>query len=411
MYTFNPSPMPMGSAAVPAAQPAGVIAGPVVVEAAFLVLLLAGVAVAFPAHFACAAAGAVAGVAVGVVFLIADDVRGCVQFQRCGAEVIVELVALHGRGGRDTVPVFHGQGFDYCNAFLVVHDVQGLALGLERPVHGLAPDLEPAEVQAGLRHAIFHYNLASPYPVAVVAVVRLRRAARDVAQPFGEVPVHRTQVRHGRHGTVSVVGEARRGAPDRGTCQAVAVRGVGVRAGPRVAVGVVDYRQDIPDAVIFPFAGIVPHGGAVLRADLRGVVALSLGLAVGVHGGVLAAGGLYQPVEGVVFELLVRAHDASVEEYRLLGVVVYLRDVARGVVGVVEVLQDVRAVVARGQEAFHAEGFIVIRVAGRRAVAILDSLALALRIVVDVLNKVRGGSGSAQFDIYRFQQRSLVVRR
>ncbi len=172
-----------------------------------------------------------------------------------------------------------------------------------------------------------------------------------------------------------------------------------------------DYGQDVPDAVVFPFAGVVPHGGAVLRAYLRSVVAFRLRFAVRVHGGVLAAGGLYQPVQGVVFELLARAHDAAVEEYGLLGVVVYLRDVARGVVGVVEVLQDVRPVVAGCQEALQAEGFIVIRVARRGAVAVLDPLALALRIVVDVLNKVRGGSGSAQFDIYRFQQRSLVVRR
>ena len=325
--------------------------------------------------------------------------------------MVVELVALRGGGARDPVPVFHGQRLDQGYAPLVVHDVQGLAFRIQDAVYRLAPYLEPAEVKAGFRHAVLLDNLPRAYAVAVVAVVRLRRATHDVAQFFGEVPVHRGEVRHGCHAAVGVVGEARGGAPDCSTNQAVAVRGVGVRAGPRVAVCLVDYGQEVPDAVVFPFAGVVPHGGAVLRADLRGVVALSLGLAIGVHGDMLAAGSLYQPVEGVVFKLLARADDASVEEYRLLSVVVNLRDIARGVVGVVEVLQGVRPVVAGCQEALQAEGFIVIRVARRGAVAVPDALALALRIVVDVLNKVRGGSGSAQFDIYRFQQRSLVVRR
>ena len=216
-------------------------------------------------------------------------------------------------------------------------------------------------------------------------------------------------MRHARHAAVGVVGEVRGGAPDRGTCQAVAVRGVGVRAGPRVAVGVVDYGQDVPDAVVSPFAGVVPHGGAVLRAYLCGVVAFGLGFAVRVHGDVLAAGSLYQPVQSVVFKLLARADGASVEEHRLLGVVVNLRDIARGVVGVVEVLQDVRAVVSRGQEPFQAERFLVVGVACRGAVAVLYPLALPLRIVVDIPNKVRGCRGPAQLDIYRFQQRSLVV--
>ena len=287
--------------------------------------------------------------------------------------------------------------------------MQCLAFGLERPVHGFAPYLEAAEVQAGLRHAIFHYNLASPYPVAVVVVICLGGTAGYMAQFLGEVPVHRTQVRRARHGAMRVVGEARRSLPDCSAVEAVAVRGVRVRAGPCVAVGIVDYGQDVPDAVVSPFAGIVPHGGTVLRAYLGLVVAIRLGFAVRVHGDVLAAGGLYQPVQSVVFKFLARADGASVEEYRLLGAVVDLGYVARGVVGVVQVLQDVRAVVARGQEALQAEGLLVVAVARRGAVAVPDAFAPALRIVVDVLNKVRGGSGSAQFDIYRFQQRSLVV--
>ena len=302
-----------------------------VVQRGFLVLLLAGVAVALPAHFARVPARSVACVAVGVVLLVADDVRRPVQLQRCGAEVVVELVALHGRGGRDTVPVFHRQGFDYCNAPLVIHHMQSLAFRIQDAVHGLPPDLETAEVKACLNNAVLLDNLARPYSAAVIIVVRFRRAAGDVAQLFGKVPVHRAQVRHGRHGTVSVVGEARRGLPDCGTVEAVAVRGVSVSPSPLRPIKLMNHRQDIPDAVVFPFAGIVPHGGAVLRTDLRGIVALRLGLAVGVHGDVLATGGLYQPVQGVVFELLARAHDAAVEEYGLLGCVVDLRDVAGGV--------------------------------------------------------------------------------
>ena len=91
-----------------AAQPAGVIAGPVIVKAAFLVLLLAGVAVAFLADFARVPARSVAGVAVGVVFLVADDVRGCVEFERRGAKMVVELVAQNRKRIRNGIPVFHG---------------------------------------------------------------------------------------------------------------------------------------------------------------------------------------------------------------------------------------------------------------------------------------------------------------
>ena len=65
----------------PAAQPAGVIAGPVVVEAAFLVLFFSCISVPLLVDFARAASGAVAGVAVGVVFLVANYIRGVVQLQ------------------------------------------------------------------------------------------------------------------------------------------------------------------------------------------------------------------------------------------------------------------------------------------------------------------------------------------
>ena len=270
--------------------------------------------------------------------------------------------------------------------------MQCLALGFERPVHGLPPDLEAAEVKACLNNVVLLDNLPRADATAVVVVVGLGSAAGNVAQLFGKIPVHRGEVRHGRHAAVGVVGEARRGLPDCGTVEAVAVLGVGVRAGPRVAVCPVDYGQDVPDAVVFPFAGVVPHGGAVLRAYLGGVVAFRLGLAVRIHRNMLAAGGLYQPVQSVVFKFLARADGASVEEHRLLGVVVNLRDIAHGIVSVVEVLQDVRTVVSRGQEPFQAECILVVGVACRRAVAVLDPLALALRIVVDILDKVRGGT-------------------
>ena len=131
-----------------------------VVKAAFFVLLLAGVAVALLAHLAGVAACAVAGVAVGVVLLVADDVRGVVQLQRCGAEVVVELVALHGRGVRDKVPVFHGQGFDQGNAPFVVHDVQCFSFRIQNAVHHLSPYLEAAEVQAGFHDAGFLEDVA-----------------------------------------------------------------------------------------------------------------------------------------------------------------------------------------------------------------------------------------------------------
>ena len=128
--------------------------------------------------------------------------------------MVVELVALHGGGARDPVPVFHGQRLDQGYAPLVIHDVQGLAFRIQDAVYRLPPDLEAAEVQAGLNNAVLLDHLASPYPVAVIAVVGLGGAAGYVAQLFGKVPVHRREVRHGCHGAVGVVGEVRGGAPD-----------------------------------------------------------------------------------------------------------------------------------------------------------------------------------------------------
>ncbi len=185
--------------------------------------------------------------------------------------MVVELITMHGHWIGNGIPVFHGQRLDQGYAPLVVHDVQGLAFRIQDAVHGLSPNLEAAEVQPRLHGAVLLDHLPRAYPVAVVAVVGLGRAAGDMAQLFGEVPVHRAQVRHGRHGAVGVVGEVRGGAPDRGTCQAVAVRGVSVSPSPLRPIKLMNHRQDIPDAVVFPFAGIVPHGGAVLRADLRGI--------------------------------------------------------------------------------------------------------------------------------------------
>ena len=60
-----------------------------VVQRGFLVLFFSRIAEALPADLAGGAARTVAGVAVGVVLLVADDVRGCVEFERCGAEVVV----------------------------------------------------------------------------------------------------------------------------------------------------------------------------------------------------------------------------------------------------------------------------------------------------------------------------------
>ncbi len=66
----------------------------------------------------------------------------------------------------------------------------------------------------GLAATLGNYDFSRADAVAVVVVVGFGRAARDVAQFFGEVPVHCGEVQHGGHATVGVVGEARGGAPD-----------------------------------------------------------------------------------------------------------------------------------------------------------------------------------------------------
>ena len=120
----------------------------------------------------------------------------------------------------------------------------------------------------------------------------------------------------------------------------------------------------------------------------------------------LAAGGFDQPVDGVVGVVGARLDALVAEVDGLLRVVADVGDVADRVVGVVQVLHlaagpagdgRLRAVVgegggvAPGEQMRQAEGERVVVVGRADAVAVVDALALALGVVVDVGDANRCG--------------------
>ena len=113
----------------------------------------------------------------------------------------------------------------------------------------------------------------------------------------------------------------------------------------------------------------------------------------------LAAAGLNQPVEGVVGVVVARLDALVPEVDGLLRVVLDVGDVAGRVVGVVQVLHlaarpagdgGLRVVageggrIAPGEQLGEPEGERVVAVEGAGAILVVDALALALGVVVDV---------------------------
>ena len=145
---------------------------------------------------------------------------------------------------------------------------------------------------------------------------------------------------------------------------------------------------------------------------------------------VLAARGFDQPVDGVVGVVGARLDALVAEVDGLLGVVADVGDVARRVVGVVQVLHlaagpagrgRLRAVagkgdgIAPGEQMHQAEGQRVVVVGGPGAVAVVDQRALALGVVVDVGDErrsVAGRRGSRRLaSVHLLQQVGFVVDR
>src|SRR5690606_33438476 len=126
-----------------------VIPRAMVVEAAFFVAFLAGVAVALGGDFGATARRMERRAPIGMVLLEGDDLAFGVGLDQGGAEVVTELIAKAelsygawlGAGGVD------GLGFDHGDAAAVVRQVQGFALELKRGalrVGAFAEDLEAA---------------------------------------------------------------------------------------------------------------------------------------------------------------------------------------------------------------------------------------------------------------------------
>ena len=146
-------------------------------EAGLLVALLAGVAVALGADLDGGVCGRVAAGAVGVEFLVADDLGVVVELQAGGAEVVGVLVAGDVRGVGDGGVVLGGLGLDEADAAGVVVDVEGGALEVEDgggvDVVLFAVELPGAEVEALLAGRLggVEVDLADALAGTVVDVV------------------------------------------------------------------------------------------------------------------------------------------------------------------------------------------------------------------------------------------------
>ncbi len=85
-----------------------------------------------------------------------------------------------------------------------------------------------------------------------------------------------------------------------------------------------------------------------------------------------------------------RFHHLVGKENYLLGVIVQVRDVANGVIVVLQVLQLLVVTRAYAEQVREPEGERVVLVSGGYAVAVLYLRALALGVVINVLNKPCG---------------------
>jgi hypothetical protein len=178
----------------------------------------------------------------------------------------------------------------------------------------------------------------------------------------------------------------------------------------------VEELEEVADKIVGVLL-LVGADGAGIRREReipdRLVIMVELG---GADGGVLAAGGLDQAVEGVVGVEVFGRNEGVVVEEALLGVVLDADGVADGVEFVAQVLEGVaRGHPGRG-EALQAEGKLVVLVLGGEGGAaapwglcVLDAGALAFGVVVEVFDDWRRGGGAAQVDAEGLEEAGLVV--
>ena len=172
----------------------------------------------------------------------------------------------------------------------------------------------------------------------------------------------------------------------------------------RVAAAVL-HLQEVADGVVHVALDVRAHGVAVAGMVEPGVERVEgvgrsrrVGRTIGLPQ-MFAAAGLDQPVEGVVGVVVARLDALVAEVDGLLRVVLDVGDVAGRVVGVVQVLHlaarpagdgglrvviGERGRIAPGDKLREPEGQRIVAVEGAGAVLVVDALALALGVVVDV---------------------------
>jgi hypothetical protein len=215
---------------------------------------------------------------------------------------------------------------------------------------------------------------------------------------------------------VGVVGVGGASPGDGVAREAVGAGGVAVgpRPGVGAASGAVEELEEVADVVVGVGLEVATDGAGVGGqgevAD-RLVIMVELG---GADGGVLAAGGFDQSINGVVGVEVFGRNEGVVVEEALLGVVLDADDVADGVEFVAQVLEGVARGHSGRDEALQAEGKLVVVVLGGEGggalvVAVFDPRPLAFGVVVEVFDDWRRGGGAAQVDAEGLEEAGLVV--
>ena len=413
-----------------------------VIQTALFVAFLARVAISLR-RLCLAAHGPVGRAAVGRIFLIRNNLSQVIELKAGRTEVIAELVADELAGRLVATCRVECARLDKGEAPCVVHYMQRLSLQSDRVTPDrptvLAVDLAAPDIEAlfdKARGLLPHFTHAL---ACCVVHIKARATTSQVrlAQLVFVVPVHvrpghcAAQVWHAQLVAVGVM-QVRlwlRSVSSRVECgarQAVAIlwqrcaAAVVDQAGFEVVIGTRPARmrhvtaamlhlQEISDGIQDVALDVGTHGIAVVRGELPNSIGAGrapataiverVGDGAATLAEVFAAGGLDQAIERVVGVIVAGLDPLVPEVDGLLCIVLDMGDVTGRVICVVQVLhlfawpvgngwpRIVTGEVSRpalGQQLGEPQGERVVAVDGTGAVLVVDALAPAFGVVVDV---------------------------
>ena len=405
-----------------------------IVEPSLLVALVAGEPVPLEAHLGRAAAGLERGRAERMVFLVRDQGSGVVELDGRRPEVIANLVAQHRRCTRVRL--------DERDALRVVHDVQRFTrrrIDTERVMHLVGADVD----RLRLRVAVLVINdLAHATTGRVVRVVGGPAAAEvSGGEVIVRIPVqrHRSDARDAPVRIVALsidVAIRLNTSADRRARQPVALLAqlertplaVVVSPRPTASARDVPHRREVVRRVVLVALGVCTQCPGVVRvSDEIGepgqieVPPARRRRRECVLPDMFAPGRFDEPVRRVVHVTRPRRHHLVVEEHGRRRAIGDGADVANRVVRVVQIGDDgwvdEQARGGRVRRGGTGRPCVdqpprqrIVVVAGRRAVSVIDPHALALGVVVDVVNQ-RCLRAAPHVDGDRLKQVALGERR